>query len=198
MASGSTSQGSSSTAGARGSTAPRSGSTAVPSLGACACGSRRGCNFLHPPSSGSTVMYVWYYRAGLLRSSALSGGRHGSNFLLPCISCARRCLPCGSTVWAHGSTAPAVLPPVAQCNTSASGHYHASGSTAPCSGSTVASCGSTMALCGSTAMRGLRVGIMVGSSPPLYKGGLLPQEDHLFYPQTPLLLQAPFSSDLSP
>src|SRR4051812_9413155 len=71
---------------------------------ACACGSRRGCNFLHLPSCGSTVMNVRYYRAGLLHCSTVSGGRHGSNFLLPCIFCARCFLLSSSTATCSGST----------------------------------------------------------------------------------------------
>ena len=51
---------------------------------------------------------------------------------------------------------------------------------------------------GSTALRRLSWWIKVGFVPPLYKGCLPPVVDCLFHLQAPLLLQAPFSLDLSP
>jgi hypothetical protein len=198
VASGSTAQGSGSTAGARGSTAPRSGSTAVPSPGACACGSRRGCNFLHPPSSGSTVNLsgttapdfctappsaevgtevIFYFRASPVPVDTDLAIVPYWRAVVP-LRRFYRSLP--SAIGLHlATTVRAVVP-----------HPTA---VVPQPLAVV-----PWLLCGSTAMRGLRVGITVGFFPPLYKGGLLPQEDHLFPPQAPLLLKAPFSPDLSP
>ena len=51
---------------------------------------------------------------------------------------------------------------------------------------------------GSTVLHRLSWWLMVGFVPPLYKGCLHLRVDYLFYPQAPLLLQAPFSPDLSP
>ena len=50
---------------------------------------------------------------------------------------------------------------------------------------------------GSTVLRRLSWWITVGFVPLLYKGCLLLRVDYLFHPQAPLLLQDPFSPDLS-
>ena len=51
---------------------------------------------------------------------------------------------------------------------------------------------------GSTVLRRLSWWITVGFVLPLYEGCLLLRVDYLFHPQAPLLLEAPFSPDLSP
>ena len=45
---------------------------------------------------------------------------------------------------------------------------------------------------------GLLWGVTVGLFPPLYKGVFFPKVDPSLPPKAPLLLQAPFSPDLSP
>ena len=109
-----------------------------------------------------------------------------------------RCLPCGSTAWGHGSTVPAVLPHPVRTDLVWSWLCRTHDSTASPRGSIAGPCGSiapvVLYLRGSWAEWWVTVGIV----PPLYKGVFFSKKTYLFHPQTPLLLQAPFSPDLSP